>query len=127
MVKGCEVDPALVYDDEPDDIPSNTGGGGGGRTGSGSARPTEQQDGANVTESGKKSLYRLISESHVEVCVLKHCYVGRPRYTIRCVAKHTYFYIGAHAVHVVCGLHMGLVFYCISFYSEIPLSKQFMQ
>ena len=95
MIKGCEVDPALVYDDEPDDIPSNTGGGGGGRTGSGSARPTEQQDGANVTESGKKSLYRLISESHVEVCVLKHCYVGHPRYTIRCVAKHTYFYIGA--------------------------------
>ena len=71
MVKGCEVDPALFFDDETDDITSNPGG---GRTvngaESGNTRHTDQQDGVNVieTEKEKRSLYRLISESDVEVC-----------------------------------------------------------
>jgi hypothetical protein len=69
MVKGCEVDPALFFDDETDDITSNPGG---GRTvngaESGNTRHTDQQDGVNVieTEKEKRSLYRLISESDVE-------------------------------------------------------------
>ena len=73
MVKGCEVDPALLFDDETDDITSDPGGGrtvGRGAAEAGDTRHTDQQDGVNVieTEKEKRSLYRLISESDVEVC-----------------------------------------------------------
>ena len=57
MVKGCEVDPTLFFDDKSDedtnDSSTNT-----------SANTT---DGANETATEKTSLYRLISESDVEV------------------------------------------------------------
>ncbi|CAI8031505.1 hypothetical protein GBAR_LOCUS17870 [Geodia barretti] len=69
MVKGCEVDPALLFDDETDDITSDPGGGRTvGAAESGDTRHTDQQDGVNVieTEKEKRSLYRLISESDVE-------------------------------------------------------------
>ena len=57
MVKGCEVDPTLFFDDESDDDTSD-------RSTNTSANTT---DGANETATEKTSLYRLISESDVEV------------------------------------------------------------
>ena len=57
MVKGCEVDPTLFFDDESDDDTNN----------SSTNTSANTIDGANETATEKMSLYRLISESDVKV------------------------------------------------------------
>ena len=57
MVKGCEVDPTLFFDDESDDDTND----------SSTNTSANTTDCANETATEKPSLYRLISESDVEV------------------------------------------------------------
>ena len=72
MIKGCEIDPSLLFDEanevqeEDDSTDDSTKGGSGVIVGGGLTTDSNAS-----TTSEKKTLYRLISESDVEVAIIR--------------------------------------------------------
>ena len=69
MVKGCEIDPSLLFD-EQDSGSATDNDEDGAVTSDSTKNEVDGPGGAPITTGGtdNKTLYKLISESEVEVC-----------------------------------------------------------